>query len=187
MKCFVLVLVTAAVLFFSAFCEAQQSDEDIVLAKESEVYCISTASVRATPELIVKKINAAAQLLEKEGKQAFRKFKGKNSPFLFAGTYIWINNMNSIMLMHPIKPGLIGTSLIALKDKDGRRFFVEMIDIVKTKGQGWIKYTWPKPGETGRSHKLAFVKKAMCDGEPVMIGAGTYDIPEKEMNKLVLK
>ena len=64
------------------------------LAAESEAYVKSTAKETPTaPEAIVAKVDEACALLKKEGPAAFPKFKGKGSPFLFEGTYIWIHSL----------------------------------------------------------------------------------------------
>ena len=178
--CVVLVLGTIMYAFAGPVDKA-----DKALAKESEAYCASTATTVATPEMIVEKVDKAVELLEKEGTSAYSKFHGKNSDFLFAGTYIWINDMEGTMLLHPIKPALVGNGLLGLKDGNGKRFFVEMVHLCSTAGKGWVDYTWPKPGATERSQKVSFVKKAIIDGEPVVVGCGTYDVSESEIQKLV--
>ena len=60
--------------------------------------------------------------------------------------YFWIQDMNHIMIMHPIKPELDGKQLDQLKDKNGKFFFAEMNQVVKTQGAGFVEYFWPKPG-----------------------------------------
>ncbi len=167
------------VMSVSAFAQASPAAKR--LAEESEEKCAQTASTKPTPEMIMDKVAAGCELIEEKGKAAFSKFKGKHSEFLFAGTYIWINDMNGKMLMHPIKPAMEGKDLISLKDGNGKRFFVDMIDVAEKKGEGWVDYTWPKPGETKRSEKVSFVKKAMCDGEPVLLGCGVYDMTLEEI------
>lgn len=36
--------------------------------------------------------------------------------------YFWINDLNDLMVMHPIKPELDGKKLDQLKDKNGKTF-----------------------------------------------------------------
>jgi methyl-accepting chemotaxis protein len=155
---------------------AQVSPEAEKLAAESAQKCQQTSSTKPTPQLIMEKVAAGCELIEQQGAKAFSKFKGKNSEFLFAGTYIWINDMNGKMLMHPIKPAMEGKQLMGLKDGNGKRFFVDMIAVASKDGDGWVDYTWPKPGETERSLKVSYVKKATCDGQDVILGCGAYDI-----------
>ena len=161
---------------------AQMTPEE--LGKESEEYCASTASTKPTIDMVKAKVDEACALVDKEGKASFDKFKGKSSPYIFAGTYIWINDMDGIMLMHPIKYKMDGSDLNNIKDAKGKRMFVEFIEKCKAKGSGWVDYMWPKPGEKAPSQKISYVKKAVCDGKEVVVGCGIYDVPPEEIARL---
>lgn len=173
-----------ALCAFSFSVMAAATPEEIALAKETEAYCATTATTKATPELIMKKVAAAATMLEKEGMAGIKKLQGKGSDYLFSGTYIWIHSIENQMIMHPIKPGLNGKMLLGLKDGNGKLFFVEMTDKVKKNGDGWVSYTWPKPGEKVRSLKVSYVKKVTVDSKDLILGCGTYDLSEVEIKKL---
>ncbi len=161
---------------------AEQSRED--LAKESEAACAESAKDgAATPAMIVKKAKEAAALVAKQGRAAFPKFKGKDSPFIFGGTYIWIHNLDGQMLMHPIKPGMEGKVMLNLRDKNGKFFFVEMNKMVTEKGSGWSEYVWPKPGEKDVSPKISFVQLVKHGGESFVLGCGAYDITLEDVKK----
>lgn len=159
------------------------------LASESEAYAKSTAKETPTrPETIIKKINEACGLLAAEGPTAFRKFKGKGSPFLFEGTYIWIHSLkDGTMLMHPIKYKMEGKNLIGLKDVKGKRFFVAMNNLATQKGEGWIEYYWPKPGTKEIVRKISYIKNCtMADGMKVVLGSGIYNGDPAAIAKLEL-
>ena len=181
------VSAVAIALCTALIVSAEVSDAAKKLAVETEAYCASTASTKATPKMIMEKVDAAVVLLAKEGKNAFPKFKGKGSFYIFAGTYIWVNDMNGKMANHPIKPGMEGQDLLGLKDSNGKRFFVDMVAMAKEKGSGWVDYLWPKPGSTERSLKVSYVKKALCDGDTVVVGCGVYDMTLDEIEKATAK
>lgn len=167
---------------------AEMSAED--LAAESEAYVKTTVKDTPTlPETIVAKVDQACALLAKEGQAAFPKFKGKNSPFLFEGTYIWIHTLKETkMLVHPIKFKMEGNELIGLKDEKGKRFFVAMNNLVNEKGQGWVEYFWPVPGSKEIVRKVSFVKKAtLPDGTEVVVGCGIYNGDAAAIAKLDIK
>lgn len=169
-------------------CLAETTPEQ--LAAESEAYVNSTAKETPTsPETIVAKVEEACALLQKEGPAAFPKFKGKGSPFLFEGTYIWIHSLKETrMLMHPIKFKMEGNELIGLKDEKGKRFFVAMNNVANEAGQGWVEYHWPVPGTKDIVRKVSFVKKCtMADGVDVVIGCGIYNGDPAAMAKLDIK
>ena len=157
------------------------------LAKESEQACAASASVKATPEMVMEKVDKACELLGKEGQAAFGKFRGKNSEFIFGGTYIVLTGMDGTTLMHPVKFKMEGKNTLEIKDANGKAFFVDYVDICKTKGSGWIAYMWPKPGEKTPSQKVTFVKKAVCDGQDIIVGCGIYDVSPDEVATLVGK
>ncbi|MGO9311874.1 MAG: cache domain-containing protein [Syntrophobacteraceae bacterium] len=164
---------------------AQQSPEE--LSKESAEACMASASVKATPQMIVDKVNEAAALLEKEGNAAFPKFKGKESKFIFAGTYIWIHDEAGMMRMHPIMYKMEGKLLIDLKDSNGKLFFTAMNEIAKTKGAGWVDYMWPKPGEKTPVLKVSYVKMVKVDGENLVVCCGIYDMSPEDVQKVLGK
>jgi methyl-accepting chemotaxis protein len=188
-RLFLPVLAVAALLLPTSSLRAAD-DPAAALAAESEAYCASTIQPdRHTPPAdVIAKVNEACALLAKEGPAAFPKFSGKNSPFLYEGTYIWIHSLaESKMLMHPIKYKMVGTLLIGLKDPKGKRFFTVMNDLVREKGEGWVEYYWPKPGTTEITRKISFVKKCtMSDGVEVVVGSGLYNPSDEDVAKLEL-
>lgn len=77
----------------------------------------------------------------------------------YAGSeYLWINDMQPVMVMHPIKPELNGKSLRENKDPDGKLLFMEMVEVVKASGGGYVDYLWPKPGAKEPEPKRSYVK-----------------------------
>ncbi len=86
--------------------------------------------------------------------------------------YFWINNYQPAMVMHPIKPALEGKDLTNNKDPDGTPLFVEMVDVVKKSGEGYVPYKWPKPGSDKPVDKIAYVKG--FNQWQWIIGSGVY-------------
>ncbi|MEH3038448.1 MAG: methyl-accepting chemotaxis protein [Sphingomonas paucimobilis] len=71
--------------------------------------------------------------------------------------YFWINDMHPTMLMHPTKPEMNGTDLNNYRDPTGRTHFVEMVQIARTKGAGFLTYQWTRPGQKEAQPKLSYV------------------------------
>lgn len=156
------------------------------LAKESEAACAESAKDKATTEAVIKKVDEACKLVETEGRKAFPKFMGKDSSFIFAGTYIWIHDLEGVMQMHPLKYKMEGNALLILKDKNGKRFFVEMNKVAQEVGAGWVDYYWPLPGSTEIQRKVSYVK--LCETpekEKLVVGCGIYGLSDAEIEKLV--
>ena len=94
--------------------------------------------------------------------------------------YIWINDLQPRMVMHPYKPELNGTDLTDVKDSTGKPIFVQSVKLCKEKGGGFIDYLWPKPGESAPVSKLSYVK--LYEPWGWIIGSGIYvDDLYKEM------
>jgi signal transduction histidine kinase len=174
-----LLIVASFIVAICAFCSlshAGVTDTDNALAKDSADACAATAKDKPTATQIVEKVKAAADLLTKEGEKAYPKFKGKDSEYIFGGTYIWVHSADGVMLMHPIKPSMVGSNVMTIKDKDGKLFFEEMNKVADASGEGWVEYKWPKPGAEDGAIKVSYVRTATVDGKKVIVGCGVYDL-----------
>ncbi len=85
--------------------------------------------------------------------------------------YFWVNDQTGKMLVHP-NAKLVDTSVWDVKDSQGRFIFREMIALSRNPGQGFISYTWPKPGKEDPVRKLSYVKVYAPWGW--VIGSGIY-------------
>jgi len=91
----------------------------------------------------------------------------------YAGNnYLWINDMQPKMVMHPIKPSLNGEDLSEFKDPNGKKLFVEMAQACDENGEGFVNYSWPKPGEEKPVPKLSYVR--LFQPWNWVIGTGVY-------------
>ncbi len=97
--------------------------------------------------------------------------------------YFWINDDRPYMVMHPFKPQLDGKDLSNNADPNGKRLFVEMANVCKRSGKGFVDYYWPKPGFDEPVAKISFVR--MHSGWKWIVGSGVYlDDVEAEMNSI---
>ncbi len=159
---------------------AQPTPEE--LHKETLAACAASGKTSASFTLIKQKVDQACSLLTHEGKAAFPKFKGKNSEFIFCGTYVWVHDLKGVMRLDPAIPLMEGMGLIDVKDGHDKRPFWEMNQIAKEKGAGWVDFWWPKPGEPTPSRKISYVKLCQVDGEDMVVGAGVYDLTDKQID-----
>ena len=102
----------------------------------------------------------------------------------FGGSnYYWIQDTSPTMVMHPIKPALDGKNLSGIADPNGKALFVEMANVAKSKGSGYVAYQWSKQGVTGPVDKISFVK--LQPDWNWVIGAGLYlDDIQAEFDKI---
>jgi cytochrome c len=162
---------------------ANVSDAERSLARQSAERCVATAKTPPAVSEIMSKVKKAVDLLNEEGAEAFPKFKGNQSEFIFSGTYVWIHALDGTSLMHPIKPELVGTNILNLRDKDGKMFIKEMNHVADNEHGAWVAYNWPKPGSDDDSIKVSYVRSATVDGKPVVVGCGVYDLTMEQVKK----
>ncbi|MUM78043.1 HAMP domain-containing protein [Pseudodesulfovibrio sp. F-1] len=86
--------------------------------------------------------------------------------------YYWINDMGPTMIMHPIRPDMNGQDQSQVRDPAGRLFFVDMVEVAKRAGEGFVPYLWPKPGADRPQPKVSYVKLYKPWGW--MVGSGIY-------------
>ncbi|MCP4154236.1 MAG: hypothetical protein GY757_41310, partial [bacterium] len=76
--------------------------------------------------------------------------------------YFWITDKHPRMIMHPYKPQMEGTDLSGKSGEDptGKKLFLEMVDVCKRNGHGFVEYMWQwKDDSTRIVPKLSFVKE----------------------------
>ena len=86
--------------------------------------------------------------------------------------YLWVNDMQPVMVMHPIRPELNGKNLSENKDPNGKHIFLEFVKTVKTSKEGFVDYYWPKPGFEAPVLKFSHVVGFEAWGW--IVGTGVY-------------
>ncbi|BCG48346.1 Methyl-accepting chemotaxis sensor/transducer protein [Citrifermentans bremense] len=97
--------------------------------------------------------------------------------------YFWVNDLDTKVLMHPIRPEMIGKTQYDNKDPNGKKLYVEFVNVCKEKGEGVVDYMWAKPGSTVPVPKISYVMLMKEWGW--IVGSGIYvDNVTAEMNKM---
>ncbi|MDM8537508.1 cache domain-containing protein [Desulfobacterales bacterium HSG17] len=163
-----------------------------LFASHASALELTCANVKQKVTEAVKKYEAqgdASLPLFKDPKAGFlfgEKIKAKGGQETYTG-FIFIIDINHVMLMHANNPRLEGIDFTGKKDKKGD-LFVENY-IIKAKkahhagGQGaWVQYFWPKK-KGGKPHKKSsYVQLAVHKDKTVVIGAGIFDVSKEECN-----
>lgn len=120
----------------------------------------------------------AAEIIKAKGQAGLEEVKAMR--YCNGEGYMYVADLNGVVLMHPVAPHLLGKNSISLKDVNGKLFVVEMIEKVNKTGEAWYTYSWPKPGQKTPSDKCGYAKKTTMDGKDVTVASGLYDIaPDK--------
>ncbi|TSK04969.1 MAG: HAMP domain-containing protein [Geobacter sp.] len=97
--------------------------------------------------------------------------------------YFWVNDLDTKVLMHPIKPEMVGKTQYDNKDPNGKKLYVEFVNVCKEKGEGVVDYMWAKPGSSAPVPKISYVKLMKEWGW--VVGSGIYvDNVKAEMDKI---
>jgi methyl-accepting chemotaxis protein len=86
--------------------------------------------------------------------------------------YFWINDMQPKMIMHPYVKKLEGQDISTFEDPNGTRLFINMVDVVKKSGAGFVDYVWQKGDTKVLAPKTSYVKGFAPWGW--IVGSGIY-------------
>jgi len=102
------------------------------------------------------------------------------------GNYYFIIDYNANMVLHPIKPELIGKNLKDSVDAGGKKLFAEMVQVASDEGKGFVEYMWEKPNETKPQPKKSYIKG--YKEWDLILGTGVYiDDVIKMKNKMLMQ
>ncbi|MBO6825832.1 MAG: cache domain-containing protein [Sneathiella sp.] len=99
--------------------------------------------------------------------------------------YLWINDLDTVVLMHPIAKKWVGAKQDKFQDSRGRYLYVEVVDIAKKQGAGTLTYYWPKPGSDEPIEKVSYVELFKPWGW--VLGTGLYvdDVREAQTTNML--
>ena len=90
--------------------------------------------------------------------------------------YFVIQDLLPRVLMHPVAAQLVGKDMSDVKDPTGKRFSVEMTELVKQKGSGFVDYLWPRAGSDKPQPKLSYVVGFSPWGWSILTGVYVDDL-----------
>ncbi|MFM0050707.1 methyl-accepting chemotaxis protein [Caballeronia grimmiae] len=71
--------------------------------------------------------------------------------------YFAIIDPNVTLVMHSTKPEMEGKSAKDIQDKDGIHMWSDAVALAQRDGEGFLRYSWPKPGASESVPKLSHV------------------------------
>jgi hypothetical protein len=74
------------------------------------------------------------------------------------GNYVWINDLDARMILHPAIPDYEGKDMSGFRDPNGVALFVEAAWLAQAKGEGAIRNMWPRTGRKEPSPEISYVK-----------------------------
>ena len=137
---------------------------------------IAAAAESGTKDECVAKTKEAGKMVTDMGVEAtIAEVNKKDGKFVWKDTYVFLMDLDGKMIAHPMSPALIGQNVLDKKDKGepGKLLFVEMVEVAKGKGEGWVEYMWSNPGDPKPRKKVTYIYRV--PGKNVFAAAGVYE------------
>lgn len=144
------------------------------------VLASSALAESATRDECVTKCKEAAKLIIDKGQEAaLPELNNKDGKFVWKDSYVFVLDFSGKHLTHPLRPELVGKNVIETKI-DGKFVVKEMIEVAKTKGEGWVEYMYPKPAELKKPEKERILSKKVTyiyrvPDKDIFVGAGVWE------------
>jgi cytochrome c len=137
------------------------------------VFGMVSLSWASTPEEAKAFGEKAAAYFKANGKdKAVAEFNNPNGQFKKGDLYVFAQDFNGLMLANGGNPKLSGQNHFELKDPTGKFFVKEMIELAKTKGSGWVNYSWTNPQTKKVQPKKTWIQRV--EGTDIYIGCGVF-------------
>lgn len=112
----------------------------------------------------------AAALVKDDGIEAARKAFDTDGEFKHGEIYVNVVSDNGIRLIYPPAPAGENIDVIDAQDVDGKYLIKDILDLAKTKGEGWTTYRWTNPTTKKLAEKTTYVKSVPERGCVVYVG-----------------
>jgi len=115
----------------------------------------------------------AAALVKDKGLDAARSAFDTDGEFKFGEIYVNVISDKGVRLIYPPAPAGENVDALDAQDVDGKYLVKDIIDLAKTKGEGWTQYRWTNPQTRKIAEKKTFVKDVPERG--VIVYVGVYE------------
>ncbi|RNC71446.1 MAG: histidine kinase [Desulfuromonadales bacterium] len=130
----------------------------------------TVAFADSSPDQAKALVKEAVAYVKANGKdKALAEFSNPKGQFVKADLYIFVVDMNGVMIAHGANQKLIGTNMMDKKDPDGVPFIKKFVEVGK-QGGGWVDYKWPHPVTKQVTPKTSYVEEV--DG--IIVGCGVH-------------
>jgi hypothetical protein len=141
------------------------------------VLCVPAFAADNKKKELTDAVDYGVKVLETKGKAGLDELK----PYRFAGGegYLYVTDMDSIVIMHPVAKELVGKNCTAIKDAKGKYFGAEMKSKAEKDGAGWTSYWWPNAKNNNTpEQKCSYFRAAKMGGQKVVVYGALYGVDE---------
>jgi cytochrome c len=90
--------------------------------------------------------------------------------FMEGSFYVMCQDMEAVVLAHPTDKTLIGRKMLDVPDANGKQWNREVVELMKTKGKGWVNFKFMNPSSKKMENKSSYFEKV----DDIMFGCGIY-------------
>lgn len=136
-----------------------------------------TVTKMTAPDL-TELVREAEALLQQKGQEAYPELRTKGSKWFRDDTYFFVWSMDGKRAFHAADPSKEGQNDVGLTDVHGRPYVSMFFEAANSpRGEGWIHYMYPEPGDIFPTWKSTFVKRVTYpDGSQYLVGSGIYNM-----------
>lgn len=123
---------------------------------------LTTGPARADDkETAVKMVKAAVAYIAANGEEkGLDALNNPNGEFVKGELYVFAYDMSGVLLANSFRQNLLGQNLLDVPDASGKKFRREIIELAKTKGSGWVDYSYQNPKTKQLEQKTTYLEKA---------------------------
>lgn len=137
------------------------------------VFGMAFAAQAATLEEAKEMAEKAAAYVKQHGQaKAVAEFNNPSGQFVKGELYVIAQGFNGVMLANGGNPKLAGQNHFNVKDPNGKLFVQEMVATAKTKGSGWVEYSWTNPATKKVQPKKTWIQR--IEGADMYVGCGIF-------------
>jgi len=128
---------------------------------------------------LVRLVEDAATLMERNGTAAFTEFGRKDSHWFNQKYYLFVYDLGGVNVFHAASPELTGKNLMGFQDMNGKPILRYITDIGKKPqrdASGWVFYLWQEKNDFLPKWKSAYIRKVVApDNRIYLLGCGVYN------------
>jgi cytochrome c len=111
-------------------------------------------------------------LVKAKGKEELAKrILAKDPEFVQGKLYVTLRDLNTgFVLAHAFNPSIIGKDLLEVPDVNGKKYRLEIVEMAKKNGKGWVDYHYRNPTTNLIEPKTTYFVKV----DDVVLEAGIY-------------
>lgn len=136
--------------------------------------CSGLYNMRIERQFITDLVDRAANLIERQGTQAFALLKDEAGPYIFDGTYVFVLKPNGQMVLDPAFPNGPERNALDFTDVKGRPFIRQILKKIEGQETAYGVYMWHKPGSNSPSKKLMFLRRVEVQRQTYYVGSDFF-------------